>query len=136
DSRRAFIADVMTRPPQTNEVGRSAALAPGFCWVAQRTRHSLALLELGSSAGLNSRWDQYRYEHNGVGFGPVDSPLQFSGYWTGVPPFDVKVEVVSRQGCDRDPVDASSDDGQLTLLSYVWPDQAARLDRLRAALDV
>ncbi len=42
--------------------------------------------------------------------------------------------VAERSGCDAAPVDPSTEEGRLTLLSYVWPDQAARMERLRAAL--
>jgi len=41
-----------------------------------------------------------------------------------------------RAGCDIAPVDPATDEGRLALLSYVWPDQADRLSRLRGALDV
>ena len=37
-------------------------------------------------------------------------------------------------GGDLDPVDVSTAAGRLTLSAYVWPDQAARWERLRAAL--
>jgi hypothetical protein len=44
--------------------------------------------------------------------------------------------VVERAGCDAAPVDPTTDDGRLTLLSYVWPDQIHRIRLLRAALAV
>src|SRR6478672_9828903 len=49
----AAVLDALTRPPQTNEVGRSASLVPGFLLVAAESGLPLRLLELGSSAGLN-----------------------------------------------------------------------------------
>jgi hypothetical protein len=53
------------------------------------------------------------------------------------PPFEpATVEIVERRGCDRAPVDSASDEGALTLLSYVWPDQAERVALLRGALEV
>jgi hypothetical protein len=95
------------------------------------------VLELGSSAGLNLRFDHYRYEQAAAGFGPAGSPVRFVDPWSGgTPPLDVPLEVVERRGCDRDPVDPTTDDGRLTLLSYVWPGQDARFATLRAALDV
>jgi hypothetical protein len=46
------------------------------------------------------------------------------------------VTVSDRLGCDRDPIDVGTEDGRLTLLSYVWPGQTERFTMLRAALDV
>src|SRR5262249_22651944 len=43
----------LERHPQTNEVARSGILLPGFLTIARATERSLALLELGASAGLN-----------------------------------------------------------------------------------
>jgi hypothetical protein len=44
--------------------------------------------------------------------------------------------VAERRGCDRNPIDATTDDGRLTLLSFMWPDQLARIARLEAAITV
>jgi hypothetical protein len=52
-----LMADMMTRPPQTNEVGRSIALASGLLVIADTLRMPIALREIGSSAGLNLRLD-------------------------------------------------------------------------------
>jgi hypothetical protein len=46
------------------------------------------------------------------------------------------VHVTDRLGSDIAPVDPTTEEGRLTLLSYVWPDQVARCARLRDALDV
>jgi hypothetical protein len=55
------VADLLALPCQTNEVGRAAALAVGFLAIAARTALPLRLLEVGASAGLNLRWDHFRY---------------------------------------------------------------------------
>jgi hypothetical protein len=131
------VLDALTRPPQTNEVGRSASLIGGFLIVAAETRRPVRALEIGSSAGLNLRFDQYRYEQHHRGFGPEDSRVRFTGLWDdGEPPFDAPLEVVERRGCDVDPIDAGSDEGRITLLSYVWPDQGERFERMSAALEI
>jgi hypothetical protein len=131
------LLDALTRPPQTNEVGRSAALVPGFLTVARQTGFPLRLLELGASAGLNLRADRYWYEQNGHGWGDPESGVRFVDFWPErEPPLDVDGVIASRAGCDRDPIDAADPDEALTLLSYVWPDQAERLRVIRAALAV
>jgi hypothetical protein len=127
------IADLLDRPVQTNEVGRCAALLPGFFAAAQRSGMPLRLLEVGASAGLNLRWDRYRYEAGDFSWGDASSPARIDYRLTG----DLQpagVPIAERRGCDRAPLDPISEDGRLTLLSFVWPDQVDRLERLRAAL--
>jgi len=137
DAHSDAIRDALTRPPQTNEVGRSAALVGGFLVVARDTALPLRVLEIGSSAGLNLRFDRYWYESDGAGYGDPASPVRFTGLWAeGRPPFGTVVTIAERRGCDRDPIDAGTEDGRLTLLSYVWPGQTERFTMLRAALDV
>ena len=121
---------------QTNEVGRSAALICGFLEVARATGLGLRCLEIGASAGLNLRWDHFRYEASGATWGDASSPVVLRDYPAQAPPFDVAARVVERAGCDPHPLDPTSDDGRLTLMSYVWPDQAERLALLRAACEV
>lgn len=123
--------------PQTNEVGRSASLVGGFLTVAAENRQPLRVLEVGASAGLNLRFDRYRYEQGRSGYGPVESPLVMRDLWPdAIPPFDAPLEVIDRRGCDLSPIDPTSVDGQLTLLGAVWPDQVDRIARLRIALEM
>jgi hypothetical protein len=129
------VLDAMTRPPQTNEVGRSVALVSGLLVAAQELGLPVRLRELGSSAALNSRLDSYWFEQGGTGWGRADSPVRFVDLWNGgAPPFSTGVEIVDRRGCDRDPIDATSPAGALTLLSYVWPEPEARFTRARDAI--
>ena len=125
------------RPCQTNEVGRCAALMFGFLEAAARTRLPFRLLEVGASAGLNLRWDLFRYGGAGASWGPADSPVDLSGFWADAPPFvDAAVSVVERRGCDLRPLDPSTEETRLTLQSSVWADQVARFGRLRGALEL
>jgi hypothetical protein len=133
----ARLPELIARPVQTNEPGRTAALVGAFLLVARETRLPLRLLELGASAGLNLRWDRYRYELGDARWGPEDSPAVVRPALDGPPPpLDGAVEVAERSGCDQRPNDPSSEEGRLTLLSFCWPDQTARVELLRGALDV
>ena len=49
--------------PQTNEIGRSGMLLPGFLAIARETRLPLALHEIGASAGLNMLFDRFSYRY-------------------------------------------------------------------------
>jgi hypothetical protein len=133
------VRDLLNRGVQTNEVGRSAALLGGFLQVAGVTGLPMRLLELGASGGLNLRWDHYHYRCGGWTWGQPDSPVELDGCFTSAPPpvpADGAVVVAERRGCDAAPVDLASEEGRLTLLSYVWPDQSHRLTLLRGALEV
>jgi hypothetical protein len=141
---RALIADgrpelveALGHPLQTNAPTRAKALVGALCLVAQRTGLPLRLLELGASAGLNLRLDRFRYEHDGAAFGPPDSPVRFVDFLRGgMPPLERGFEVVERSGCDLNPIDATSDDGRLTLLACVFPDETERFGLLERAIEV
>jgi hypothetical protein len=120
------------RPVQTNEVGRCAALIGGFLRIAHRTGKPLRLLEIGSSAGLNLRWDRYRYESATGSWGPVDSAVRLN--WDSPPAhLDARVEVTERGGCDPHPLSPLVEDDRIRLLSAIWPDQIERVERARGA---
>lgn len=123
--------------PQTNEVGRAAALAVGLAVIAGDTGLPIRLFEIGASGGLNLRLDRFGYEAGGGRWGDAASPVRFGASdYEGVPPFAAGARIAERRGCDLNPIDSTTEAGALTLLSFVWPDQADRLARLRAALDV
>ena len=129
------VLDALTRPPQTNEVGRSVAIASGLLAITLDVGMPLHLREIGSSGGLNLRSDNYWYEQDGVGWGNAASPVRFVDLWVdGAPPFASGVEIVDRRGCDRNPIDATTNEGALTLLSYVWPEPATRFQLARDAI--
>ncbi len=121
---------------QTNEVRRCCALHPGALRFAATTSHALRLLEIGSSAGLNLGMDRYGYDLGGVRQGLSSSPLQLSAAWEGDPPSEGTLRVAQREGCDVDPFDVTKPDESLRLQSFVWPDQAERLERLRRAIEL
>jgi hypothetical protein len=127
----------LERPVQTNEVGRAAALLGGFMTVADQTGLGLRCLEIGASAGLNLRWDRFRYEAADWAYGDAASPARVPcEYEGGRPPLPATVWVMERAGCDPSPIDATTEDGALTLQSFIWPEQVDRLELLRAAIEV
>ena len=128
---------LINNPVQTNDVGRSGSLLGGFGLIAEQTQLALRLLEVGTSAGLNLRWDQYRYEWSGGAWGDVASAVRLENVFLGkAPSIPSHIEIVERAGCDPARVDISSESGRLTLLSYTWPDQIDRIHRLDAAIKI
>ncbi|MFJ5926306.1 DUF2332 domain-containing protein [Kitasatospora sp. NPDC092948] len=155
-----WIREWLTRPPQTNEVGRANLLLTGLVWAQRRLARTapdaapdaasatapataplpVRLHELGSSAGLNLLAEQFRCASPGFTYGPADSPVVLADAWRGEPPAwlrDAPLQrVVERRGCDPTPIDPRSADGALALRAYLWADQLPRLERLNGALAV
>jgi hypothetical protein len=133
---RAFVASRLQQQVQTNEVRRSAALVGGFLAVAKETGLPLRLLEIGSSAGLNQLWDQYRYELGPHRWGSADARPLLQTAWSGAAPaLDAEVRVAERKACDLFPVDISDPEQRRRLESFIWPDQPERHERFSAAAD-
>ncbi len=134
-----------TRTTQTNEVGRCTALLPGLCHIAASCggNEALSLLDLGTSAGLNLLFDDYRYTYRAqlgdavrTG-GPAGSGVALEcearDDLTQLP--DLRTPAMAeRVGLDLSPLDPRNDDDALWLLACQWPDNPARFGRLRAAL--
>jgi hypothetical protein len=132
---RDVLTDYLALAPQTNEIGRSAVLLPGFAAVAQITGLPLSTFEIGASAGLNQLWHHYRYALGDVHWGDAASDVLIRTDWQGaLPALPERIEVASHAASDVSPIDLQADGAALRLMSYVWPDQRERLERLRAAI--
>lgn len=134
--QRSKIRVLLANGCQTNEVGRSAALIGGFLEVAHRTGLPLRILEIGASAGLNLLWDRYRYESAEGAWGDPYSQVRFAHSFDVAPPLNRSADVVERKGCDLHPIDPKSEEGALTLRSFVWADQLGRMAQLDGAIEI
>lgn len=133
----ATIVRDLSRPVQTNEVGRAAVFAGGFLTIAAETGLPLRLLEVGCSAGLNLRWDRFHYASDHFTWGDPESGVRFAATFAGdARPALAAVDVVARHGCDPQLLDPLRSDDALTLRSYLWPDQTERRARLDAAIEI
>jgi len=132
---RAQVLAALALPPQTNEVQRSVALLPGLLHVAADTGLPLVLLEIGASAGLNLWCDRYRHAHAAWQWGDPGSRLSLHSDWRGPAPRlpATPLCIARRAGCDAQPIDLAQPAESLRLVSFVWPEQVARLARLHAA---
>jgi hypothetical protein len=126
----------LDHPPQTNEVGRAAPLLGGLRHIAAEASLPIRLVEVGASAGLNLRADQFCVPGSAGSYGDPRSPVVLTDGWQGDAPPDSRIEVVQRVGGDIAPVDPLTEDGRLRLVAYVWPDQSERLERLQGAFGV
>lgn len=134
--REAELVDlVRTRATQTNEVNRSVALRASLATLLPVER-TIAVVEVGASAGLNLGFDRYRVEVGAVAGGPADSPVRLAADPVGPPaPVDRALPPVAwRRGLDRNPVSLADPDAVRWLEACLWPEQTERLTRFRAAV--
>lgn len=120
---------------QTNEVGRSALLLPAFGLVGDE--ETLALLEVGTSAGLNQLLDRYHFRIGDVEAGDPGSPVRISCTLQGdlVPPVPDEIPTVAwRAGLDRSPIDVRDAEAAAWLRAQVWPEHRDRMANLDAAM--
>jgi hypothetical protein len=96
------------------------------------------LFEIGASGGLNLQADRFRCSDDAGGqWGDPQSPVSLGGAWKGASlPLGQTLTIVERGGCDVHPVDVTTEDGRLTLTSYVWPDMTERHARLAGAIEL
>jgi len=132
---------IRTRSVQTNEVGRCAALVPAFELVTRQAKNRpLALIEIGSSAGLTLLWDRYHYKYDeNLQCGPLDSPVQIECQLRGErrPPVPERFpKIASRLGIDLNPVDLNDPENGEWLRALVWPEQQKRVRQLELAIQL
>lgn len=132
---------IATRRTQTNEVARSAQLVPALAIVAALAGRPPSILEVGASAGLNLRFDDYRYTYRtraraidvGDGRAPVHVDVAFEGDVRVIP---ATIPIVGgRIGLDAHPVDVSDPVGRRWLRACVWADENERDARLLSAME-
>lgn len=132
-----LVGEASTRRLQTNEPQRCAALLPALAGIDG----PLALLEIGASAGLCLYPDRYSYRYRGsegvVALDPAGgvSTVVLECDAQGDPPLRLP-HVVWRAGIDLNPLDAAGPRDRRFLTSLVWPGEAGRAERIRAALDI
>jgi hypothetical protein len=139
--RAAMLAHAM----QTNEPGRCAVLLP----VLARLPGPLALIEVGASAGLCLLPDHYGYDYGGGRILQPEAGRQDAGRLGAAPPpvFPCAVDAATpvpaalpriawRAGLYLDPLDLGDPGRVAWLEALVWPEQAERLARLRAAVAI
>lgn len=128
-----------TRRVQTNEVSRSAYLLPAFSFIRQHiTNCPLAIIEVGTSAGLLLNFDRYCYDYGtGELYGNTDSEVRIRSEWRGhIQPTIVAAlpNIMSRIGIDLHVVNVADGQETLWLQSLVWPDQPNRRSLILAAI--
>lgn len=146
-SRRDAVLNLLrTRLVQTNEVRRCAYLYPAILHVGTLFGdRPLALIDIGTSAGLNLLFDRYRFDYgDGILHGadagePAGRQFEIVTTLRGGrrPRLDLPMPRIShRIGVDLHIVDVTDPDQAQWLVALVWPEHDDRRDMLQAAIGV
>lgn len=134
-----LIAHLRQRSTQTNEIGRCAVLWPALAQVAALTgRSDLALLDFGSSAGLNLGVDGYHYDYGAFSLGLPAAPDRPSVRceWRGqrLPAGRPPWHLSDRLGLDLASIDVHDEAAVRWLRACLWPHDRERARRLDSAM--
>lgn len=139
--RNEIIQLLQTKIVQTNEVRRCAYLYPCFSYIYQKVNKPISLIEIGTSAGLQLLWDQYKYSYSSSDtiYGNIksnvliDSKVKVKGQ-TILPLLDEVPPVVDRYGIDLHINDLSSEEDFLWLKALIWPEHFERRELFEKAV--
>jgi len=122
---------------QMNEVARCTQIVLGISAASAGSAGPIALVDLGTGAGLGLRLDRYRYQVGAASYGPAEAGLTLACEVRGpiVPPPAALPPVVTRIGVDVDPVDLA-DPAARAWLRACAPPEASALSRLAVAVDI
>jgi hypothetical protein len=137
DRQAEALEIIRTHRTQTNEPARCATLLPALASLPQ----PLALLEVGTSAGLCLLPDRYGYDFGaGRRLGPPAlngaGPVFRCAVNEATPVPAAMPDVAWRAGLDLAPIDVTDGESVSWLESLVWPGEGDRLALLRAAVNV
>lgn len=122
---------------QMNEVARCTQVALGIAATTEPDAGPVALVDVGTGAGLGLQLDRYRYLVGGQASGPAAAGLSLSCEprgWRRPPPAELP-PIAERTGIDVNPVDLGDADAR-TWLAACSPPEASALTRLTAAIEV
>lgn len=124
---------------QTNEIRRCAYLYPSFCYIYSITKKPLALIEIGTSAGLQLLWDKYSYSYNNKAdrYGAPHSYVHITSEMKGTGMSVLYKEsppVAWRVGVDLYVSEVNNPENVKWLEALIWPEHKHRLDLFRKAV--
>jgi hypothetical protein len=139
ENKEEIISLLKNRLVQTNEVRRCSYLYPVFNYIYETVKKPLALIEIGTSAGLQLLWDKYSYSYgtNEI-FGNTQSNVTITSevrgnyspaVYMGSPPVAVRI------GVDLNIIDLANEDEYLWLQALIWPEHEDRREMLSSAAE-
>lgn len=138
--REDIISLISRKLVQTNEVRRCAYLYPSFCCIYEMVKKPLALIEIGTSAGLQLLWDQYKYSYGSDGiYGNNQSTVHIqSEIISKKKPllFKNSPPVAFSRGIDLHISHLGDEEDFMWLKSLIWPEHHERRELFEKAAEL
>ncbi|GEN46704.1 DUF2332 domain-containing protein [Alkalibacillus haloalkaliphilus] len=138
--RDEIIEFLQTKLVQTNEVRRCTYLYPTFSYIYEISNKPLALIEIGTSSGLQLLWDQYNYSYgSGQIYGNRHSNVHLTAEIRGDKEPALPVEappVAKRIGVDLNVLDLNDEEDEFWLNALIWPNLHERRETLQQAAEI
>lgn len=137
--REEIVFLLKTKRVQTNEVRRCGYLYPVFSYVYDLYQKPLAMVEIGTSAGLQLLWDHYEYDYGDGGlYGCQGSNVKIHTTCRSGDPFLAQTvpPVMKRIGIDLKVVDLSDLESYDWLQALIWPEHEERRALFQQAAQV
>ncbi len=128
-------AVMLLQSTQTNEPARCATLLPVLAGLSQ----PVALLEVGTSAGLCLFPDRYAYDYGRMKLSPPAeerAPTFKCRVSSNTPVPSTLPHIVWRGGIDLHPLSVANENDMNWLRLLVWPEHAERLENLARAIQI
>src|SRR5690625_2787487 len=130
---------LQTKLVQTNEVRRCEYLYPAFCFMYEEVQKPLALIEIGTSAGLQLLWDKYSYTYGSEEiYGNHNSTVHITSEIKTEPSpllLNTIPPVSTRIGLDLHVNELHDSEDFLWLNALIWPEHKQRRELFARAAD-
>lgn len=135
--RDEIIGLLQSKLVQTNEIRRCTYLYPSFCYIYNKVRQPLSLIEIGTSAGLQLLWDKYSYSYGTEDtYGDPNSSVHLTAELKNghIPSLSYKAPPISSKvGIDLNVINLADQDDLLWMKSLIWSEHKERLELLEKA---
>lgn len=129
---------IQTKIVQTNVINRCSYLMPVFSEIIHLENRPTTIIDIGTSAGLTTNWDQYSYLYDGFAkIGTTKVIINSEPRNVLLPPIYFPVtHPITKIGIDQNIIDINNELETLWLKALVWADHVERFQTMNAALNL
>ncbi len=135
ENKERIIALIQTKIVQTNVINRCAYLLPIFSAIIEKEQKEVAIVDIGTSAGLTLNWDKYQYKYNSsILYGQSTVQIECEIRNSELPTIYSINFPIEKIGVDQQLILINDEEEQLWLKALIWADHVDRFNNISAAL--